>query len=246
MMRAMPLRPRLAAATAAVGLALWLTACTNTGGDKASVKRAATTTSATIAEPEGSSFAEANARARVAAVNLAASDFSQDWQSEPSPDGGVSALHECATSDVSSQLLAKGRSASFFLGEDPGQMQFRSTTNVFDGEAAAADLLNEFRDDAFVSCASELFNTAEDGYKVRGSLARTGSEPGLADEAVALSGDYVLTPNDGSTPSRSSAVVVAMRGGDTVVIVSAAAIDTQVDETLLRDLLDAVGYRVTE
>ena len=243
-------------ATAAV-IALTLASCTSTGGNTAAVKPPETTTSAarttsstttkpdgTTTEPAGPSPAETRAKAKVAAVNLVASDFPTAWQSKPASDTGVSALDKCASSAVESQLLAKGRSDNFSLSQGTGQIQISSTTGVFKDQTAAADLLNEFRDDTFVACASEVFTSNAAGYTVTGSLARNGSEPGLADEAVALSGDFVVTPDDGSTTSQMSTVVVAMRGADTVVIVSAATIDTPGDEALLRDLLDTVAYRL--
>ena len=237
---------------------LGVTGCTTSGGDKAAVKPTETTTSvvattasptttpdATTTEPKKLSPAEAAAQAKMAAINLVASDFPSGWTSEPAVRTGDGAFSTCARSDVETNLVARATSDDFSLTQGTGEMQISSSAGVHTTPAAAMGLMNEFRDDGFVTCASDLFATTSDQYTVTGSLARNGSEPGLADEAVALSGDYVLTPNDGSTPSNLSAVVVAIRSGDTTVIMSAAGIDAPLDEMLLRDLLDALAYRLS-
>lgn len=257
----MLVRRRPATLVAGLTLLLTLGACSSSGGDKAEVKTNGTSTSAapstttasttattapseTTTGADEPSVAEMEAQSRAAAVNLVAGDFPSGWSAEADTSTSESALEKCATTDLATHLLAKARSDNFSKTQDQGQLQISSTVGVLDTPEAAAGLLDEFRNDTFVTCAGNSLGDGAQGFSVQGSLSRNDTEPGLGDGAVALSGDYVLTPDDGSGTHQLSAIVVAIKGNDSLAIVTAVAIDTPGDEALLRDVLVKVSDRI--
>ena len=60
---------------------------------------------------------------------------------------------------------------------------------------------------------------------------------------MALSGDYVISPLDGTPDHTVTLVVVAVRTGDVVTVLNSTAVDRNLDEELVRSLLDVLVQR---
>ncbi len=251
-------RVHRSAAALVVCAALALSACSSDGDDEAdatTTTEAGDDTATSVPQPVGPSTsvvddgsepdpaAEA-VRERAESRNLTIDDFPSGWQSLPPSEAEVSVVELCTTVDLDEHLLAQVRSDGFSYTIDPGTLQASSAVTVLDSEAAATDLLDDFRDDAFVRCATDALSQDTDTYDITGGLARNDSEPGLGDESVALSGDFVITPTDGTPPHSLSAVVVGIRKGDSVVTFSTTAVDRNPDEQVIQDLLTTLDQRL--
>lgn len=180
---------------------------------------------------------------RAEAANLVIDDFPAGWEHLPPAEGDVGPLETCATVDLDTHLMGLYRSDSFSTSVDPGTLKVSSSATVLDTVEAATDLLADFRTDTFVGCVDDLFNASTDLYESAGSLTRNETAPALGEEAVALSGDYEITPTDGTPPSTLTMAVVAVRTGDLVTVLSATAVDRTIDEELVRSLLDVLVQR---
>lgn len=250
--------PRSAAVLVACA-ALALSACSDDGGDEAD---ATTTTTEVIddtptsaTEPGGVSTSIVDdgsepdpaleaVRERAESRNLTIDDFPSGWQSLPPSEAETTAVLLCTTVDLDEHLLAQVRSDGFSYTIDPGTLAANSAVTVLDDEASATDLLADFRDDGFVRCATDALSQDTDTYDITGGLTRDDSAPSLGDESVALSGDFVITPTDGTPPHSLSARVVGIRKGDTVVTFSTTAVDRLPDEQVISDLLTTLDQRL--
>lgn len=184
------------------------------------------------------------AMTRAEAANLVIDDFPPSgWEHLPPAEGDVGPLETCSTVDLDEHLLGLYRSDSFSTSVDPGTLQVSSSATVLDTVAAAADVLADFRTDSFVGCVDGLFNGSTDTYERTGTLTRNETAPTLGDEAVALSGEYVISPLDGTPDHTASLVVVAVRTGDLVTVLNSTAVDRNLDEELVRTLLDVLVQR---
>lgn len=253
-----PTRRRLRwAATASVAvLALGsLGACSDDGNDEADATTTApadatTTTGSTTStevppdtlDPE----LEATMRAamdRAEAANLVIDDFPTGWEHLPPAEGDAGPLETCSTVDLDTHLMGLYRSDSFSTSVDPGTLQVSTSASVLDTVEAATDVLADFRTDTFVACVDGLFNGSTDTYERTGTLTRNETAPDLGEEAVALSGDYVISPLDGTPDHTVTLVVVAVRTGDVVTVLNSTAVDRNLDEELVRSLLDVLVQR---
>jgi hypothetical protein len=180
---------------------------------------------------------------RAEAANLVIDDLPAGWEHLPPAEGDLGPLETCTTVDLDEHLLGLYRSDSFSTSVDPGTLQVSSSATVLDTVQAAADVLADFRDDAFVACVDGLFNGSTDTYERTGTLTRNETAPDLGEEAVALSGDYVISPLDGSPDHVVTLVVVAVRTGDLVTVLNSTAVDRSLDEELVRTMLDVLVAR---
>ena len=248
-----PVTRRLIALVACA--ALVLASCSD-DGDDGDPAAATTTTADSGTEPaDGSSTttptterrpdpaAEA-AMERAQGLNLTVEDFPSGWQNLPQAESEVGVVELCTNVDLDAHLTALARSDAFSYTIEPGTLQASSSVSILDEEEAAADMIADFRDDEFVQCATESLSRDTDTYTIDGALSRNESSPDLGDEAVALSGDFTITPTDDSPPHTLSAAVVATRKGDTVVIFSSTATDRGFDEETTRTLLTAIDERI--
>jgi hypothetical protein len=269
--RTTPRRPRAARTTAtaaALALALGLGAC-SAGGDQAAAKpvrserpsttaaapgRDATTTtteagSPTTTEPadepadhpEVDEYELDDARDRVERINLTADDLPDDWVSEDPIDEVGSVVEDCSTSGAADGIVAKAASDRFSLIEGTGGLTLDTTSGYLVDEDAAADLTGEIGSEDFAACATETLLSAE-GVTVEGALHPYDGAPALADETVALQGDFTMSDQTGRT-IHLSALIFAIRTDQVVTTVSATAIDTPGNDQLLADVLSLVAER---
>ena len=115
-----------------------------------------------------------------------------------------------------------------------------------DSVDSATKLMEDIGTDRFLSCVNELFNGATDAYERTGSLTRNETAPSLGDEAVAMSGEFVISPLDDTPDHPVSMAVVAFRTGDMVTVLNSTAVDRNLDETLMRTLLDLLTQRAAQ
>jgi len=181
---------------------------------------------------------------RAESLNLNIDDFPSGWQNLPQAEAEVGVVELCSKVDLETHRLAQARSDAFSFTIEPGILQASSAVLIVDDEAAAVDLVEEFRTDAFVQCATDILSRNTDTYTVTGSLSRADTDPDLGDEAVALSGDFTITPTDDSPAHTLSAVVVAIRKGDTVVTFNTTASDRAFEEETTRGLLTVLDERM--
>lgn len=188
--------------------------------------------------------AESEAMEQAQALNLTIDDFPSGWQNLPPAEGEIGVVEVCSTVDLDAHRVAQARSDAFSYSIEPGTLQASTAVTILDDEAAATALIADFRTDSFVQCATEQLSRDTDTYSIDGALSRNDSAPDLADEAVALSGDFVVTPADDSPDHTLGAIVVAVRRGDTVVTFSTSAIDRGLDEETVRSLLTTIDERL--
>lgn len=232
--------------------ALVLTGCSDDGDgddDATTTTIAVTTTgdplestSSTTARPVDPASEAAMDRAE--ALNLLVEDFPSGWQNLPQAEAEVTVVELCTTVDLDSHRLAQARSDAFTFTIEPGTLQASSAVTIVDDEAAAIQLVEDFRTDSFVRCATDTLRRDTDLYTISGSLSRNDTDPDLGDEAVALSGEFTITPTDGSPAHTLSAIVVAIRQGDTVVTFNTTASDRGFEEETTRTLLTVIDERL--
>jgi hypothetical protein len=184
------------------------------------------------------------AMSRARSLNLTIDDFPSGWQNLPQSEAEVGVVELCTTVDLDAHLLALARSDAFSYTIEPGTLRASTSVVVLDEEPAAVSMIDDFRQDPFVQCATDTLRRDTDTYTITGGLARNETAPDLGDEAVALSGDFTITPTDGSPPHALSAIVVAARRADTVVIFSSTATDRGFDEETTRGLLTTIDERL--
>lgn len=176
------------------------------------------------------------AEVKAQGANLVIADFESGWEHLPPAEASRSALEVCSSVDLDTHLLAKYVSDSFSYTIEPGSLNVSSASWVLDGADVATGVIADFNDPGFAECAGGLFSEGTDMYSVAGTFARNEVPPALGDEAVAMSGDYTITPNDGSPVHQMSVIVVAVRSGDTIATLSGSAVDRPADPALWRDL----------
>jgi hypothetical protein len=181
---------------------------------------------------------------RAAARNLTIDDFPSGWQNLPPAEAEVTVVELCSTVDLDQHLLALHRSDAFSYTIEPGTLAASASVITFDEVAAAEALLADFRDDSFVQCATDQLTRSTDRYTVRGAFSRNETDPDLGEEAVALSGEFVVDPADGTPDHTITAVAVALRRGDTVVTLNSTATNRAYDEDVVRNLLTALDERL--
>lgn len=233
---------------------LLLAACSDDGDDGAEPEVTTTTAAAPVTEPTGDAVttttrapvdpASEAAMERARALNLDIDDFPSGWQNLPQAESEVGVVELCTSVDLDEHLMALARSDAFTFTIEPGTIQASSAATVLDEEAAAVAMVQDFREDRFLQCATDTLRRDTDTYTVSGSLTRNESAPDLGDEAVALSGEFTITPTDGSPPHQLSAIVVAARKGDAVVTFSSSATDRGFEEETTRSLLTALDLRL--
>lgn len=135
------------------------------------------------------------------------------------------------------------RSDSFSTTVDPGTLKISSSATVLDNVEAAGEVMDDMATDRFVDCVNDLFVQTTDTLEITGGLAVNGTAPDLGDQAVALSGDFTVSPLDDSPDHPLAMAVVAVRTGDMISVISASAVDRNIDEPLLRELLDVLVER---
>jgi len=248
---------RLGALSVAVALGAGsLGACSKDSGGNDTTS-ASSTTAATTTEPGKETTAppdtldprlEADMRAAMARaekVSLTKDDLATNWQSLPPAEGDEGPLEACTEVDLDTHLMGLYRSNGFSNTVDPGALQVSSSVTVMDDESAATDLMADMRTDRFVGCVNDLFNGSTDTVERKGEIKRNETAPDLGDEAVALSGEFVVSPLDGTPDHPVSMVVVAFRTGDMITTLNSTAVDRNLDEQLIRDLLDKLLQRAT-
>lgn len=199
------------------------------------------TSSTTESRPDPATDA---AMERAERLNLTIDDLPSGWQNFPQAEAEVGVVEVCSSVDLYAHLVALARSDAFMFTIEPGTLQASSGVTILDHEAQAVAMLADFRDDTFVECATDTLRRGTDTYTISGGLSRNETEPDLGDEAVALSGDFTITPTDGSPPHSLSAIVVAIRRGDVVVTFSSTATDRRFDEQTTRGLLTTLDERL--
>lgn len=251
----MPRRPVRRLIAPFVCALLLLTACSDDdGGDDTATTTTSTSPDASDTSTTGSTApstterqidpASEAAMEKAQSLNLNIDDFPSGWQNLPQAESEVGVVELCTTVDLDAHLLALARSDAFTYTIEPGTLQASSAVTVVDEEDQAVAMVDDFRQDSFVQCATDILRRDTDTYTVSGSLSRNDTEPDMGDEAVALSGDFTITPTDGSPAHTLSAIVVATRKGDTVVIFSSTATDRGFDEETTRSLLTTIDQRL--
>lgn len=180
---------------------------------------------------------------RAEAANLVIDDFPTGWEHLPPAEGDVGPLETCTSVDLDTHLMGLYRSDSFSTTVDPGTLKISSSATVLDDVESATEVMTDMATDRFVSCINDLFVQTTDTLEITGGLAVNESAPSLGDQAVALSGDFTVSPLDDSPDHPLTMAVVAIRTGDMISVISASGLDRTIDEPLVRDLLDRLVER---
>ena len=183
---------------------------------------------------------------RAEAASLTFDDCPSGWEHLPPAEGDAGPMETCTEVDLDTHLLGLYRSDGFSTSVDPGTLQASSSVTVMDSVDSATKLMEDIGTDRFLSCVNELFNGSTDAYERTGSLTRNETAPSLGDEAVAMSGEFVISPLDDTPDHPVSMAVVAFRTGDMVTVLNSTAVDRNLDETLLRTLLDLLTQRAAQ
>ncbi|MEJ7585808.1 MAG: hypothetical protein WKF43_17375 [Acidimicrobiales bacterium] len=241
---------RRAASLPMLVAALVLGACGTTddgGADSTTTTAVSTTTtsaSTTTTEPTTTTEAVSEEGARAGAANLVATDFSDEWSSQPHEDSGQPNLIEVCAADIDLEgtTLAKADSDDFVKGDlnTVGQ-QVQSSTRLFEDEAAATEAITTFSDAAFVACADANVKEEFAGAEITGDLEAQPGIEGYGDQAEGIAGELTIVDPASPTPVTLAVAVLGVRTGDIATVITGLSVGGPGDP-----VFDALATAVAE
>lgn len=216
-------RSRRSALALVAAAALVLSACGASGGEEADEPTTTVAEETTTTEADEATTTEAevddDAQARAEAIDLDESDFPEGWTASPSnDDGSPSPIDDCDPSFTDDTgELAVFTDDDFTIGDpsaDDGSV-VSIETKVFESDEVASEAMAPFADPDVLACIDAALKESYGdgaGNTVEGEFSDDEYPATTADETVAASAEYTITPDGGEAVPLIVAVLIVRTG----------------------------------